>query len=261
MEVSEEDFAALRQDQGILVDFNMFPNEIISLLKCCITSSSDSGHRGSDGQFSIVETNQFKHLTHISLLFRQGTDTTIKQYLSSRLQEVISDASQLEKARISLTDQVAQLEKKIQELNEFQAHGKQAHERSVNEISAAYEKQLIDERNRRVQDLSAANERANKELSEAAQKHNAEKEALQHRLAELDTENHALRDQKYNLDSRVSQLSAQHGSVSGELMALREECSRLKDVNLKIDQEKHELERRVNEANIELAALKSQVRA
>jgi spindle assembly abnormal protein 6 len=34
---------------------------------------------------SIVQTNQFKHLTHLSLQLRQGTDATIKRVLAARL--------------------------------------------------------------------------------------------------------------------------------------------------------------------------------
>lgn len=45
MEVSEEDFAALRQDQGILVDFASFPSEIIGLLQACISSCSVAGQK------------------------------------------------------------------------------------------------------------------------------------------------------------------------------------------------------------------------
>lgn len=43
--------------------------------------------RTGDSTFSIVETNQFKHLSHLSLCFRQGNDTVIKSYLAARLAE------------------------------------------------------------------------------------------------------------------------------------------------------------------------------
>lgn len=40
-----------------------------------------------DANFSIVETNKFKHLTHISLIFRIGTDTTVKQVAAAAREE------------------------------------------------------------------------------------------------------------------------------------------------------------------------------
>ena len=38
LEVSEEDFSALKAEQGILVDFGSFPAKLISLLEKCIAS-------------------------------------------------------------------------------------------------------------------------------------------------------------------------------------------------------------------------------
>eukprot|EP00873_Tetraselmis_striata_P030008 jgi/Tetstr1/450272/TSEL_037308.t1 len=267
MEVSEEDFANLRQDQGILVDFSMFPAEIISLLECCISGSSASGPRfqavldarRGDAQFSIVETNQFKHITHISLVFRQASDQTIKQYLSSRLQEVTGDAGRLSEDRSGLQAKVSELEARVTELSEFQVHGKQVSERALNELTASYEKQLVAERNARVTELAEANRRAGQEAAELAERLNGEKETLRQRLAEVEAENHGLRDQKYALDAQVSQLSAQHGSASGELAALKAEVERLKGANLRVDQEKHEMAKTLNERSIELASLRSQV--
>jgi len=147
----------------------------------------------------------------------------------------------------------------VAELNEFQVHGKQAQEKTLNEVSAEYERQLVAERNRRVEDLADAHQKFTAEASETARKHSEERSALQKRLDELEEENHSLRDQRYQLDSQVSQLSAQYGSASGELKALREECARLKEANLGLHGEKHELERHLNEVQVELAGLKSQV--
>lgn len=43
LEVSEEDFQSLKNDQGILVDFASFPGKIISLLeKCILAQPGDS---------------------------------------------------------------------------------------------------------------------------------------------------------------------------------------------------------------------------
>ena len=39
----------------------------------------------SEGFFKIVETNQFKALTHLCLKFHAATDDVLKQYLSDRL--------------------------------------------------------------------------------------------------------------------------------------------------------------------------------
>lgn len=43
--------------------------------------------RTGDSTLTVVETNQFKHLSHLSLVFRQGNDSVIKQFLAGRLAE------------------------------------------------------------------------------------------------------------------------------------------------------------------------------
>ncbi len=89
LEVSEEDFQSLKVDQGILVDFANFPGKIIGLLERCLASNAADMPRfqavlscraaGGDSVFRIVETNDFKQLPHITLAFRPGNDTAVKQ--------------------------------------------------------------------------------------------------------------------------------------------------------------------------------------
>lgn len=43
---------------------------------------------GGVSLFSLVETNPFKELTHLSLKFRAGNDAAIKTYLAARLRQV-----------------------------------------------------------------------------------------------------------------------------------------------------------------------------
>jgi spindle assembly abnormal protein 6 len=99
LEVNEDDFQSLKVEQCILVDFATFPYKFIELLEQCIASASNDSSRGTgrflavlhirtgDSTFTVVETNQFKHLSHLSLVFRQGNDSVIKQFLAGRLAE------------------------------------------------------------------------------------------------------------------------------------------------------------------------------
>ena len=101
MEVSEDEFQSLKVEQSILVDFAQFPDKFIELLEECIASRGEENPRflavlrvGADGEpdqnssLGVVETNKFKHLSHISLAFKPGDDASIKQYLAARLMDV-----------------------------------------------------------------------------------------------------------------------------------------------------------------------------
>ena len=49
LEVSEEDFSALKAEQGILVDFGSFPVKLVSLLEKCIAARVQDPPRRAAG--------------------------------------------------------------------------------------------------------------------------------------------------------------------------------------------------------------------
>lgn len=70
-----------------------------------------------------------------------------------------------------------------------------------------------------------------------------------------------LRDVKYELDSRVSELSHRLGSVEGANRSLEEETGRLKQSNTALSAEKHAGDIALNEARARLGALEEKARA
>jgi len=48
----------------------------------------DTGVGGADAALSIVETNQFKALTYLSLTFRRANDEQLKKHLAAKLTDV-----------------------------------------------------------------------------------------------------------------------------------------------------------------------------
>jgi len=91
-----------------------------------------------EAAFNIVETNQFKALTHLSLKFREANDQTLKQYLALRLSD---EKSTNEKLRIridgledTLSMKSNELEKSTVDLMRFQ-----------NDRDKTIEKLLLDE--------------------------------------------------------------------------------------------------------------------
>lgn len=107
LDIGEYDFHNLKREQSIIVDFQAFPAKLIGLLKICSQDSNIRGNSssvfstkldGSSGLFSVVESNEFKNLVHISLQLRAANDASIKSYLASRLHQaqVILQRQELE---------------------------------------------------------------------------------------------------------------------------------------------------------------------
>ena len=136
--LSEEDFQVLKAQQGLLVDFASLPQRFIGLLGQCkseevknepkfllvFTSSDNSTALLSGNQYGvlkIIETNPFKHLSHLSLNFASGNDSDVKKYLASRLKLSLEKQQNLEqklnKTDTELSQKIATLRQQLSDKN------------------------------------------------------------------------------------------------------------------------------------------------
>ena len=103
LDIGELDFHQLKRDQSIIVDFLAFPAKLIALLKTCISHTTNAPTNSSfsttldanSGLFSVIESNEFKNLTHISLQLRPANDAALKSYLAARLRMAIDNGNHL----------------------------------------------------------------------------------------------------------------------------------------------------------------------
>jgi spindle assembly abnormal protein 6 len=147
LDVGEQDFHHLKRDQSLLVEFLVFPSKLIELIELCLNSNANSpsntntGNADSlsntsnsqslleynssiftanlemaGGALTIVESNKFKQLTHISLQLRLGNDAAIKGYLSSRLTFITTVAN---KRKVELAATQTELKDEKQQRTEL----------------------------------------------------------------------------------------------------------------------------------------------
>jgi spindle assembly abnormal protein 6 len=147
LDVGEQDFHHLKRDQSLLVEFLVFPSKLIELIELCLNSNANSttnSNTGSadslsntsnsqslleynssiftanldmaGGALTIVESNKFKQLTHISLQLRLGNDAAIKGYLSSRLTFITTVAN---KRKVELAATQTELKDEKQQRSEL----------------------------------------------------------------------------------------------------------------------------------------------
>jgi spindle assembly abnormal protein 6 len=138
LDVGEQDFHSLKREQSILVDFSLFPGMFIQLLDHCAAASANVGEEEgaeanfiaridqSTGVFSIIEANNFKQITHISIQMRPGNDASIKAYLASRLNHTCAVVRRQAREVDTLGDQLS-AEKSMRrdmadELRELRTH-------------------------------------------------------------------------------------------------------------------------------------------
>ncbi|KAK3238212.1 hypothetical protein CYMTET_27296 [Cymbomonas tetramitiformis] len=267
LEVGEEDFQNLKVEQSILVDFATFPSELIGLLDSCRDAYDEESPKfravlridAGQSVFSILEVNQFKHLTHIALQFRPGNDVSIKQYLAARLFEVKAERESLRTNLGSTKEELAVTKLNEEQLSEALADQREANSRVVGDMRNSQAALLNDAKKKALEELEETSQRYESERLASENRHKDHATALEQRNAELDLQVRTLMDQKYTLDSKVSELSAKLGTANGELSAAKEELERLRKDNLRMDSDVHERDKGLTQHQIELSGLKQQV--
>jgi len=247
LEVSEDEFQALKIEQSILVDFMQFPQKFIELLEACMQHCTDDHPKflavmrvgetcaPDFSNLGIVETNDFKHLSHISLRLKRGSDKEIKHYLAMRLmnarcdreilmQRCSDNATQLDCLRRQLEESTAEvyMQREICQKSE-EARQSQLNELSIN-LKAAAMKELENTR-QKLEGERIASETA---MGSAI-------DSLKSRNSELDSEVRDLMETKYKLDSRLSDVVSRLHAAESELQTSKIELARLKKTYTDLD--------------------------
>ncbi|GFS56014.1 spindle assembly abnormal protein 6 homolog [Trichonephila clavipes] len=240
LQLSEEDFQMLKTSQGLLVDFSAFPQKFIDLIEICLMEENKSqpkfllvlnvsdkvGNFSSSSQLDIIETNPFKHLTHLSLKFVAATDSSIRQYLALCFKNLKEENHQLHSRLTQLDrdfkEQVASsrnvLEQKSQELE--RVHKELSVEMSMKE--SRFTRELQEEKEKFLYKLKDEELRLERERKEKEDVYRKEIQQLEARVSCLGTLNKELQDKNYKQENAVRELRTQ-------IITLEEETKRTKE--------------------------------
>ncbi|CAK0779091.1 hypothetical protein CVIRNUC_004694 [Coccomyxa viridis] len=236
LEVREDDFQALKLDQGILVDFGGFPAKIITLLQRCLASSREDPPRFQAilsiqegvSVFKVVETNDFNQLPHITLAFRPGNDATVKAFLAGRLSEVQAVQTALERdlsrAQAEASSKGEQLHAVQQALSEATA----AHERYVIEAEAKAKSEAAEAVRLKSHELMQQKEALDRQREAMEEQLKGAMERLQSRAGSLSEERLQLQEAKFGTDAALLDASHRAAAAEGALSSLEAECEALR---------------------------------
>ncbi|KAL7855322.1 hypothetical protein SRHO_G00175120 [Serrasalmus rhombeus] len=275
--ISEEDFQSLKVQQGLLIDFTSFPQKFIDLLDQCIAeqdkdnprfllqlSSTSSALDHSPASLNVVETNAFKHLTHLSLKLLPGSDVEVKKYLAACLATVKQEKEQLQqRLRTTEEDLSRQLSYAQQTLSEKS--------RELDKLRSEWTSQTTSLSSRHTQDLTAEREKAleiqtklqqqNDQLRrELEAAHQRSTQQLQVRLSELETSNRELTEKKYKSDSTIRDLKAKVLGLEEESQRAKQQVISLRRENSTLDSECHDKERLINQLQTRVAVLEQEIK-
>lgn len=125
----------LKSQQGLLVDFENFATQLIHLLEQCQVPSSLNMSKApkfllllteesGSWSFKLVETNNFKHLCHLSLIISAAKDADVKTHMAQKIKQLKESAGQKNKEISNLEDRIkdltAMLEIKSKDLEQLE---------------------------------------------------------------------------------------------------------------------------------------------
>ncbi|XP_072500205.1 spindle assembly abnormal protein 6 homolog isoform X1 [Notamacropus eugenii] len=271
--ISEEDFQSLKLQQGLLVDFSAFPQKFIDLLQQCtqeqgkeiprfllqlVSTTAILDH--SPVFLNVVETNPFKHLTHLSLKLLPGNDMEIKKFLAGCLkcskEEKLSLEQTLEDVTRQLNFTQQTLSEKIQELdklrNEWTSH--------TAALTNKHSQELTHEKEKALQAQVHSQQQHEQQKKELENIHQRNVHQLQNRLSELEAANKDLTERKYKGDSTIRELKAKLSGAEDECQRVKQEVLSLRRENSTLDAECHEKEKHINQLQTKVAVLEQEIK-
>uniref|UniRef100_A0A6A7G1S8 ER-Golgi vesicle-tethering protein/Myosin class II heavy chain n=1 Tax=Hirondellea gigas TaxID=1518452 RepID=A0A6A7G1S8_9CRUS len=251
LNVSEADFHGLKHEQNLLVDFSAFPSKFIELLELC-SSSKDSpvpkflavlSSRNGHSQLNIMETNQFKHLQHLSLQFRPGNDSSIKKYLARRVLKFKAQnehlSSELQKTQNSLATHSNELDDLRNRYSQLETINSRLVDKMQNEhiceINTLKEKMLATQQQLQTtfdSDKRHSVNESQQKISELERKRDGCMKKIQNATEERLLQENRIRELSSSLESHKKELS----SCKAELERISEECRNIE--KMKFEQEK-----------------------
>ncbi|KAK3091357.1 hypothetical protein FSP39_019232 [Pinctada imbricata] len=278
LRLGEEDFQSLKTQQGLLVDFAQFPQKFIDLLEMCLreehkempkfilhfmSQGSFNGER-TMGTLNVIETNPFKHLTHLSLKFIPGTDSDIKKYLADCLKQ-LKDTNSLLQQRLEHTDMDLNqrlhhtqeaLQSKTIELDNIKAEWTA----KMNDMAAKHKHEMATEKEKTIQMQSSFQQRQDRERKDLEQAHMKIVKQLESRMYEAEAANKDLTDRKYKAESTIRELKSKLSSIEEEHLRAKQELQNLRKQNTSLDGEYHEQEKLINQYRTRIAVLEQEVK-
>jgi len=160
--ITEDDFKVLKAQQGLLVDFDNFATQLICLLEQCHVPGTNHlsktppkfllllAEESGDWNFKLVETNNFKHLCHLSLNISPASDSDLKTHMAMKIKQLKENISQQSRdatgLETRLNDLTSKLETKTKELEQLE----QKYLAEKNQIQFSSSQQISIEKDRYV---------------------------------------------------------------------------------------------------------------
>ncbi|KAG6951801.1 hypothetical protein JG688_00013585 [Phytophthora aleatoria] len=209
--------------------------------------------------FSIVETNPFKQLTHLSLRFFPGDDAAIKAYLAARLAQVGASRRSLATSLKQTTEELQVTQKSEAKLQQqLSALGYEA-ESTLSQEKMKFADELDAQRRAAATALKEREDELNAKIDALVQRYEKEVQTLKVAAEASEAQVQDLSKQKYQHEMQIEHLRTQSQDLSQGRSALSGEVGELRTQNKELDQKVFLQEKQINALQVRADALQQQL--
>lgn len=235
-------------------DFNSSNNEAVSWRN---EHKQDSHSSTIHAQFSIVESNQFRELTHLALRLHVGTDKSVRLYLSCRLGQTLI---QLENKGILLGEQKSRsetVENDLIRLNRRMQELVQSSEAEKYEIRHQTEERIQQEHNSHNTEINQLRETKDSEIAALKDQIQKNQDIFDSKSRILEETNKNLNIEKMSAENENEKLMIKLNMQESTNKSLRNELETLRIQFQKTSEERNAFEKSLHELQLQLTSLQN----
>ncbi|XP_049873828.1 spindle assembly abnormal protein 6 homolog [Pectinophora gossypiella] len=250
--VTRCDYEDLKKQQGLLIDFDNFPSQLVRLLQQCASNNMFLIMQQANPiqyYFEIIEHNEFKRLVHLSLRTGPASDADIKQHMADTIDNLKKTLAALKSTSSSseamLNDKCINLERKVHDLT----HALSKMEEDKLRRESEYQESIKHEKDRIAQERIQwqKNMEMNSKVHLATSQETLNRKDKQ--IDELNTLCKQLRENIGLLENQLSEKSQRLNLLEAEVQKSHIEVATLKAKNASLDREVMDKEKMYNQLN------------
>ncbi|CAH8869485.1 unnamed protein product [Trichobilharzia szidati] len=248
--INIDEFSKIKQQQGLLVNFNDFEQKVVELLNVCSQDESTenpkyavrfskNSEETNSGVLQIVEATNFKYLHHLTLNLRAADDDKLKAYLVGCIKKHKSESNaQIHQLNQSLTELTSSLrsveEAKRSILDDFEKYKECCSNKEAN-ILAKHDLDIKEMESNHAEVRSKLEVLLSKEKDMAREMQEEMRRDFESRLDLALSNNKNLRDHQSVLQTSLEELQEKLKLSEAENASLNKE---LKDLRSQLDDTK-----------------------
>eukprot|EP00730_Choanoeca_flexa_P000398 TRINITY_DN10183_c0_g1_i1.p1 TRINITY_DN10183_c0_g1~~TRINITY_DN10183_c0_g1_i1.p1 ORF type:complete len:642 (+),score=201.87 TRINITY_DN10183_c0_g1_i1:88-2013(+) len=239
LDLDESDYTALKHQQGLKVDFLSFPRDLAALFDRCVQSNGsymcqlERTASNAPATLSILESNAFKNLAHLSLSLVAADDATVRQYLASCLRKLQDKTQQIETEHQQLQQQHQQLQQTsnsaMVEWRHVQQQQRTDTDHQLRSLQEQHQLHLLNCQRAEDAKIAALKASFEDERKHVLAQHNADRTALQQQLEQIVSLKSQAETGKLKAEGYVHELKAKLTRATEQLAQTQKDKKRLEE--------------------------------